>query len=125
VTGGSIDVLVVEDNDDIRFLLTTVFRLAKDIDIVGEAHDADDALARWRELRPQVVVLDYRLPGPDGLHVAEQILSEDPTQPIILFSAFLDKRMVETAAALGVIECLSKDQVRQLPDLIRAAVAGD
>lgn len=120
----TVNVLVVEDNEDIRFLLSTVFRLAKDIVIVGEAHNAEDAVDRWRETRPDVIVLDFRLPGPDGLHAARTILGEHPGQPIILFSAFLDKTMTDTAAELGVVECLSKDQVRQLPELIRAAAGG-
>ena len=113
--------LLVEDNEDMRALIRIVLELSEhDIAITAEAKSGDEAIASWRRERPDLVVLDYRLPGPTGLDVARTILADDPATPIILFSAFLDDETVATAASLGVRACVSKDDVRRLPDLIHA-----
>ena len=81
---------------------------------VGEASDGDEAIDQWRATRPDVVVLDSRMPGRCGLDVAEEILAEDPDQAIVLFSAWIDRATEHRASSLGVRECMGKDQVRSL-----------
>ena len=111
--------LLVEDNDDMRYLVRVVLEFADDpIEITAEVRDGDLAVDAWRELRPEITVLDHQLPGTHGLDVAAQILAEDPEAPILLFSAFLDDRTIARAEAIGVRACVSKDQVRALPALI-------
>jgi len=112
-------VLVVEDNEDIRFLLNVLSDLHPDIDVSSEATNAEDGLRMWREQRPDLVLLDYRLPGRDGLELAAEILAEKPDQRIVLFSAYLDDRTVARAEAMGINECISKDQIGRLLELIR------
>jgi DNA-binding NarL/FixJ family response regulator len=58
------------------------------------------------------------MPGTSGLDVAEQILREDPDQPIVLFSAELDRSIKEQAARLGVRACLSKEDYSKIPEAI-------
>jgi two-component system response regulator DesR len=111
--------LLVEDNEDMRYLVRVVLEFAEPkVEIIAEARDGDQGLAAWRELRPQITVVDYQLPGENGLDVAEHILAEDPSAPILLFSAFLDPRTIERAERIGVRACVSKDRVRDLPELI-------
>ena len=115
-----VKMLVVEDNDDMLYLLRVVVEFAKQtIEIAAEVRDGDDGVAAWRTLQPQITVLDYQLPGTNGLDIAEQILAEDPAAPILLFSAFLDAKMIARAERIGVRACVSKDQVRELPALIQ------
>ena len=116
----AISVLVVEDNDDMRFLLNTVFGLANDVTVVGVAETAEEGFALWREHRPDAVVLDYRLPDAHGLHLAARIRAERPDQYIVLFSAFLDKATIESAT--DVDDCISKEEARHLPDLLRRSL---
>ncbi|HYD09614.1 MAG TPA: hypothetical protein VEA78_05875, partial [Acidimicrobiales bacterium] len=59
-----------------------------------------------------------QLPSATGLDVAEVILREDPTTPIVLFSAYLDDAAVARAERLGVRACLGKDQVVRIPELL-------
>lgn len=111
--------LIVDDDDDMRFLLRAVIERANHgLEVAAEAGGAAEALEQWRAVRPDVIVLDHRMPGRTGLQVAEQILSEHPEQSIILFSAFLDDDLVARASALGIRECISKDRYDDIPDAL-------
>jgi DNA-binding NarL/FixJ family response regulator len=113
--------LVVEDNEDIRFLLNVIVELHPDLQLDGTASDAEEGLRLWRELQPSLVILDYRLPGRDGLQLAADILAERPEQDIVLFSAYLDDRTVARAEELGIRECVSKDHINRLVELLEAS----
>lgn len=110
--------LLIEDNPDMRFLVRTLMGVSDEpVEIVAEADDGPDGVARWREHRPDVVVLDLGLPSGNGLDFAVEILAEDPEQQIVLFSAFLSDNSIVRAIELG-ITCLSKDELRRLPALV-------
>jgi DNA-binding NarL/FixJ family response regulator len=113
-----VSTLIVDDNADMRRLVRLLVDLAEGIDVVAEAADAREAIDQWRAHRPDVVVLDYRLPDRNGLDVAEQILAEAPETAIVMFSAFLDDIAIDRAERLGVREVIPKDQVRRLPGLV-------
>jgi DNA-binding NarL/FixJ family response regulator len=112
------NVLIVEDNDDIRYLLALMIELADGLDLTAEATTGEEGIVIWRERHPEVVLLDYRLPGRDGLDVAEEILREDPDQTVVLFSAYLDDATIRRAETIGVAECVSKDEISRIPDII-------
>jgi DNA-binding NarL/FixJ family response regulator len=100
-------------------LRTYLSTFADDIEVVGEATGADEALAAWRATQPDMIVMDNRMPGRTGLEVAEEILGEDGNQGIILFTAFVDADVVDRASAIGVCEVVGKDRFRDLPAVIR------
>jgi two-component system response regulator YesN len=113
-------VLIVDDDDDMRFLSASFIRLANDgLEIAGSAASGREALDLWRERSPDAVVIDHRMPERDGLDIASEILAENPDQPVILFSAYLDAATVARAEEIGVRSCLSKDRFRELPDLLQ------
>jgi len=114
-------VLIVDDEDDMRALARATIEMANHgLSVLAEAGDADEGLDRWRAQQPEVVVLDQRMPGRTGLDLAEQILEEDPSQVIVLYSAYLDERLRAAAKRVGIRACLDKDDHRRLPDLLRA-----
>jgi DNA-binding NarL/FixJ family response regulator len=116
VPGTTNRALIVDDDDDMRFLVRVLIEAANEgLAVAGEARNADEAVEQWRAQRPDVIVLDERMPGRSGLDVAAEILAEEPEQSIILFSAYLDDDMIARAEALGVSACLSKDQYVDLP----------
>jgi DNA-binding NarL/FixJ family response regulator len=116
VTGRSNRALIVDDDDDMRFLVRVLIEAANEgLAVAAEARNATEAVDRWREHQPDVVVLDNRMPGRSGLDVAAEILAEQPDQSIILFSAYLDDETVLRADALGIRACLSKEDYDQLP----------
>jgi DNA-binding NarL/FixJ family response regulator len=119
-----IRVLIVDDDADIRGLLRATIAIAGEgLRVVGEAVDGLDGLTKWRDERPDVVVLDQRMPGQTGLETAAQILAEQPGQPIGLFTAYLDSEVVAEAARVGVRACLSKGEVSRLPEVLMATGA--
>lgn len=113
-----IRVLIVDDNDDMRSLVRLLFDLEDAISVIGEASTGAAGVELWRERRPDVVVLDYRMEGQSGLDAAREILAEDPHAIILLFSAFLSDQTIADAERLGVQACVSKENLRLLTDLV-------
>jgi CheY-like chemotaxis protein len=111
-----ITMLIVDDESDVRALVRLVVEMANNgLEVSGEAADGPEALERWRADPPVVVILDNRMPGMSGLEVAKQMLAENPHQKIILFTAFLDRETTEEARRVGVVRCLEKTAIAQLP----------
>jgi CheY-like chemotaxis protein len=109
-------ILVVDDEADIRFVVRGMIeRMDGDPVTVHEASSGEEAIERRRTLRPDVIVLDVRMPGLPGLETAERILAEQPGQLILLFTAYLDVEVERAAKAAGVAACLSKSQLFRLP----------
>ena len=116
--------LIVDDELDMRMLIRIVIEMANNgLSIVGEAADGAEAIEVWRDLDgppvPDVVILDNRMPRLTGLEVAKQILAERPDQLILLYSAFLDDAVRTAAAEIGITRCVSKQELEQLPTLVR------
>ena len=117
-------VLIVDDEEDMRALVRNLITLANDrLSVAGEASSGAEAVNVWREVRPEVVLLDQRMPGLSGLETAKAILREDPTQMIVLFSAYMDADMTSAADELGVRACVSKRDTRKLVDGLRSYAA--
>lgn len=115
--------MVVDDQADVRYLLKILIDMANDgLHVVAEAATGEEALERAAETEPLVVVLDEMMPGMNGLEAVGHLRRQDPRQVIILCSAYLDDDLVERAREAGVVHVLSKDQVADLPGLIRKAV---
>jgi DNA-binding NarL/FixJ family response regulator len=80
---------VVDDKSDIRRLLATRLSLDPDLEVVGEASNGVEAIARVRELAPEVVVLDLQMPVMSGEEVIPIVRSLEPRSRIVVFSAFV------------------------------------
>lgn len=114
-------VLIADDEEDMRALVRATIELADDrLYVTCEAVDGDDAVAKWREARPDVIVLDQRMPRTSGLEAARRILAEDPDQAVVVLTAFPDKHVEAAAERLGVRGWMSKNDMRLLPALLRA-----
>lgn len=112
--------LIVDDDDDIRHLIASTIEFAgPGVEVAGLASSGEEALAALAHVRPDVVLLDFRMPGRDGLEIAETILGADPSQHVVLFSAYIDTATEERARSIGVRECVSKDRLRSLPEILR------
>lgn len=113
-----IRVVVVDDEPDLRLLVRSLLSLDPRISVVGEAADGLEAIEVYDRLRPDVLVLDQRMPAASGLDVAAQVLARVPDQSIILLSAFTDRTITAQAEAIGVARVLGKLLMEQLPEEI-------
>ncbi len=120
-----IRVLLVDDEELVRFGLRTVLEAAGDVDVVGEAGDGAAAVAAARELRPDVVLTDIRMPGTDGLTATREILAlPDPPQVAVLTTFHVDE-YVYAALAAGAAGFLLKDTPpREIAAAVRAVADG-
>jgi DNA-binding NarL/FixJ family response regulator len=116
-----IRVLLVDDEEDMRLVMRVGLNLAnEDLVVVGEAADGESALLLADELDPTIVVLDQRMPGLSGLETAVALLARRPGQRMMLCSAFLDDHLRKEALEAGFRKCIQKEEIPQLPDLLRA-----
>jgi DNA-binding NarL/FixJ family response regulator len=117
--------LIVDDDSDMRFLVRMTIEVANHgLEVSGEAESGAEAIASVASDRPEVIVLDNRMPGMTGLETARRILKDHPEQSIILFSAYLDDSIVSEARQLGVYACLHKTDVDRLPETLWQLAAG-
>lgn len=124
MSGESPTVLIVDDDVDIRLLVRTILEASDlGVEVVGEATDGVHALEVYGTLDhpdvPDVVILDNRMPGRDGMDVASDILGQEPEQRIVLFSAYVTPELEARATELGVAACVGKEDFAMLPRLVR------
>jgi CheY-like chemotaxis protein len=102
-----IRVLVVDDTDHVRSMLVDMLEL-DGFTVVGEAASGREAIGAAASLDPDVIVMDYKMPGMDGLTAAKEIRAERRHQAIILYTAYLDSLLEAQAAEAGVALCVGK-----------------
>jgi two-component system, response regulator PdtaR len=113
-------ILIAEDETIIRMDLRQLLE-ASGFEVCGEARDGVEALALARELEPDVVLLDIRMPGLDGVECARRLYAERPV-PIVMVTAHGDRALVERALAAGAFGYLTKPfREADLVPAIRAA----
>jgi len=105
-------VLIVDDAPAVRDGLRRIVRGLPDVDAVSMASSGEEALARYSVERPDLVLLDVRMPGMSGLECARRLLHSDPGVRIVMLTANDDPQTVATAVANGAAGYLSKDANR-------------
>jgi DNA-binding NarL/FixJ family response regulator len=121
-------VLVVDDQDLVRAGFVALLGAVPDIDVAGEARDGLEAVAKAVALRPDVILMDIRLPGLDGVKATERILAEAvPPRPSVLMLTVFDlDEYVYTALRAGAAGFLLKDSPTEtLVAGIHAVARGD
>ncbi len=117
-----IRVLLVDDQALFREALATLLSVRNDIEVVGEAGNGSDALLRARELAPDVVLMDLRMPVLDGIAATRRLRAELPTARVIALTTFDDDEDVFAALRAGAVGYLLKDvSSTRLVEAIHAA----
>ncbi|MEU6828159.1 response regulator transcription factor [Nocardia beijingensis] len=121
----TIRVVIADDHAAIRAGLRMILDVEHDIEVVGEAADGDVAVAQAKALRPQVVLMDVRMPGVDGITATERITADGLAQVLILTTFDLDEYVFRAlrAGASGFV--LKSTSGRALVEAVRAVAAGD
>ena len=123
-----IRVLVVDDSSVQRSLLVALLSTDPDFEVVGTADSGEQAIVRALQLLPDVITMDLRMPGIDGLRAAQQIMARQPI-PILLVTASVsrdDQRLVASAFSAGILAIVAKPSIHahELHDEFRRMVKG-
>lgn len=120
------NILIVDDEEDVRLLLTFAIDKANDgLRVAAQAASGHEAVVLRREADIDAVVLDYRMPGLNGIETARAMLAEAPNLPIVLYSAFTDVQVADEAQRLGVRDCVAKGDVPALISSLRSMTGLD
>jgi DNA-binding NarL/FixJ family response regulator len=121
-----IRILVADDQALVRAGFRAILETQDDLEVVGEAADGAEAVAIGRELRPDVVLMDIRMPGLDGIEATKRLLRDGDGPRILMLTTFdLDEYVYEAMKA-GASGFLLKDAPRdQLVGAVRTVAAGD
>ena len=118
--------IIVDDHPVVRQGLRTFLETQKDLDIVSEAADGEEALAQIGESVPDVVLMDLVLPGIDGIEATRRARELSPSTKVIVLTSFADDEKVFPAIKAGAAGYLLKDvEPTQLADAIRSVHAGE
>ncbi len=119
-----IKIVIAEDNALLRGVLRDALEEAG-MQVVGEAADGAEALTMAENSRPDVVVMDMRMPNVDGIEATQRIASSSWAMPVVVLSAYDEPQMIEAALAAGASNCLKKGVgLDELLDAIRNAHLG-
>ena len=120
-----IRVMVVDDHQVVREGVISMLRAASEIEIVGQAANAPEAIQRARELKPDVVLLDIRLPGTSGWEVCRTLCSNLPETHVIMLTSFQDEDYLFKALRAGARGYLLKTSSHEeLVEAIRSVARG-
>jgi DNA-binding NarL/FixJ family response regulator len=113
-----IDVVLVEDNDVFREALELLLDVTPDVRVVASVRDGEAALEVCPRVDPDVVLVDYRLPGLDGVETTVAIRSTCPQAAVVVLTATAETGEIDALLAAGAVACLTKD--RELDDIVGA-----
>jgi len=111
-------ILLVEDNDVFREALELLLGMRSDVQVVGAVGDGAAAVSAAIEHRPDVVLMDYRLPGLDGIQATAQVVDAVPQVAVVALTASADDAEREALVEAGAVMCLNKDQ--ELDEIVGA-----
>lgn len=121
----TISVLIADDNEIIRAGVRQLLSRAPDFEVVGEAHNGREAIELASSLRPDVVLMDLRMPECDGASAARCILAEQPAVKIVVVTSDDSAYAERLAKAFGAVGVVAKDEcVGSLIPKLRAVVDG-
>ncbi|MFJ5043859.1 response regulator [Streptomyces sp. NPDC098077] len=114
-----IRVLLVDDHQVVRRGLRTFLEVQEDIEVVGEASDGAEGVARTEELRPDVVLMDIKMPGTDGIEALRRLRELDNPAKVLIVTSFTEQRTVVPALRAGASGYVYKDVD---PDALAGAI---
>ena len=120
-----IRVLCVDDHEIMRGGIRYLLLAVEDVELVGEARSGKEALGLCETLQPDVILMDMRMPGMDGIQTTQLIRQRYPEIQILVLTSFEEEEMIQQAMQAGAIGYLQKGiSVDELADAIRSAYAG-
>jgi DNA-binding NarL/FixJ family response regulator len=117
-------ILLVEDNQVFRDALELLLGMRADVEVVAAVADGTEAVPAAAEHHPDVVLMDYRLPGMDGVQATTALREAHPEIAVVVLTASANSREIEALYAAGAAACLTKDQeLETIVDAVKVAAA--
>jgi DNA-binding NarL/FixJ family response regulator len=124
--GQAVRVVVVDDHRSFAEALRVALDLERGVEVTAVCHDGAEALAAVRKRRPDVVLMDLRMPGVDGIAATKAVLEARPEARVVVLSAHDDEADVAQAVDAGAAGFLSKTvAMKDVARVVRAAARGD
>jgi two-component system, NarL family, response regulator DevR len=121
-----IHVLLVDDHHIVRMGLKTIINDRPDMEVVGEASNASEAVREVERLHPDVILMDIRLPGESGIEATRQITKQFPQSKVIMLTSFTDDNLIFRAISAGAVGYVLKQvEDEDLFKAITVAARGD
>jgi len=117
--------LIVDDSDLVRRGLRTVLQSNPEWQVCGEAPNGLTGIEKFKELRPNVVILDFQMPGINGLETARLMSEIAPAIPIILFTQHASSELERRAKEVGIRSVVSKTDAFPMVGVIEALLGPD
>jgi len=112
--------LIVDDSDLVRRSLRMVLQANPDWEICGEAADGVSAIEMFKELRPNIVILDFQMPGINGIETARRMAEIAPAIPVVLFTQHASADLERHALEVGIRSVVSKTNAFPMVGMIES-----
>jgi two-component system, NarL family, response regulator DesR len=113
-----IRIVIIEDNAVFREALELLLGLRSDLLVVASVSDGEEAVPACREHNPDVALMDYRLPGLDGIEATRALKEACPSVAVVALTASANRDEMEALKEAGAVACLTKDQ--ELEEIVEA-----
>jgi DNA-binding NarL/FixJ family response regulator len=111
--------LIVDDSELVRRSLRTVLQANPEWEICGEAADGVSAVEMFKELRPNIVILDFQMPGINGIETARRMAEIAPAVPVVLFTQHASADLERHAHEVGIRSVVSKTNAFPMVGMIQ------
>jgi DNA-binding NarL/FixJ family response regulator len=112
--------LIVDDSELVRKSLRTVLQANPEWEVCGEAPDGETAVEMFKELNPNIVILDFQMPGINGIETARRMSEIAPAVPIVLFTQHASSDLEKHAKEAGIRSVVSKTNAFPMVGMIEA-----
>lgn len=121
-----IRLLIVDDHEMVREGLRSILKDDPEVKIVGEAGDGEKTLDLIAKLHPDIVLLDIKMPGMDGVEVCRRVRTQFPDTAVVALTTFMDEKFVRECIQAGARGYVLKDVERfQLKQILRTVASGE
>lgn len=119
-------VMLVDDHLVVRMGLAAIFSRAPGLSLVGEADSGEEAIRLARKLKPQIIVMDLKMPSMDGVTATARILSEEPSTKVLILTSFADAANLKLAFNAGATGALLKTSTKaEILTAIKTVASGN
>ena len=116
--------LLIVDDDPLAALSLQTILSAKGFEVIATGHSGEEAIDLYEELQPDLLLMDIRMDGINGLEAARRILSRDSDAKILFLTTFSDDGYIKEAISLGAMGYILKQNYENLPETLRLAASG-